>query len=255
MTETLSGFTLLVCLATLAVTVISLHKIRSVHLASFELRQRLTETEAEVKTLYAQFQALLALERLLDLPQALPALRGWAGSPDFLLRVAQTARALRPDTVLECSSGVSTVVLARCLQLQGHGHVYSLEHEAEYAEKTRRLLDEHGLTSFATVVHAPLVQHGGYSPWYDESKLPSNLPPVDLLVIDGPPAALAEQARYPALPRLIDRLAPAVTVMLDDAGRPDELALVKRWLQQWPAFKSDYLPLEKGLAILQRTAG
>lgn len=254
MNETLSGLTLIACVASLAATVIALRKIRSVHLVSFELRQRLTETETEVKALYAQIQALLALERLLDLPQALPAMRGWAGSPDFLLKVAQTARALRPGTVLECSSGVSTLVLARCLQLQGHGHVYSLEHEAEYAAKTRCLLEEHGLTSFATVVHAPLVQRDGFSPWYDESKLPSTLPPVDLLVIDGPPAALAEQARYPALPRLIDRLAPSVTVMLDDAGRPDELALVKRWIQQWPAFKSDYLPMEKGLAVLHRSA-
>lgn len=254
MTDYLIALTLIACVATLGVALVTFHKTRAVHLATFELRQRLAEAEAEVKTLFSQLQALMALERLLGLTHALPAMRGWAGSPDFLLKVAQAAQADRPTTVLECSSGVSTVVLARCMQLQGFGHVYSLEHEAEYAEKTRRLLAEHGLTAFATVLHAPLVQRDGFSPWYDETVLPLQLPPVDLLVIDGPPAALAEQARYPALPRLINKLAPSVTVMLDDAGRPDELALVRRWVEQWPAFKSDYLPLEKGLAVLRRSA-
>lgn len=234
------------------ISLICLKKIRSIHLASFDIRQRLQNTETEVGALFSQIQSLMALERQLALPQALPPMRGWAGSPDFLLKVAQQALRQKPESMIECSSGVSTVVLARCAQLAGKGHVYSLEHEAEYAEKTRNLLKNFGLDSFATVLHAPLVDRSGHSPWYDESVLPHDMAPAGMLVIDGPPAGLARQARYPAIPRLLSKLAPSVTVMLDDAGREDELEIVRRWTAEVTAFKSEYLPLEKGLAILTR---
>ncbi|MBK9363213.1 MAG: class I SAM-dependent methyltransferase [Rubrivivax sp.] len=122
----------------------------------------------------------------------------------------------------------------------------------EYAQKTRTLLEQHGLSSFATLILAPLVVRDGFTPWYDETALPPTMGPANLLVVDGPPASVAAETRYPALPRLMDRLAASATVFLDDAGRPDELRIVQRWTQNWPTFKAEYLPLEKGLAILSR---
>jgi hypothetical protein len=55
--------------------------------------------------------------------------------------------------------------------------------------------------------------------------------PIDLLLVDGPPAYAAGHAlaRYPALPVLGDRLASGATVVLDDAERPGEQEVLRRW--------------------------
>lgn len=242
---------LLIAATSLAVVVYVFWKVRAVHMATYEMRERLADMQQEVAAIFPQTQSLLALERLLGLPQALPPTRGWVGSPDFLLAVARQALRQRPARVVECSSGVSTLVLARCMQLNGQGHVFSLEHEAVFAEKTRVMLVEYGLEAFATVVHAPLVRDGDH-PWYDVSALPGAAQPAELLVVDGPPASLGPLARYPALPRLEPALAEHCVLMLDDASRPDEQEIVARWLREYPQFRSEYLPFEKGLAILSR---
>lgn len=225
------------------------HKIRRIHLQTYKI---LETTTRECDTLFAQIQALLSLERKLHLAEPLPPVRGWAGSPDFLLMVANHISSKKPKVVMECSSGVSTLVIARSLELLGAGHVYSLENSSEYAAKTREMLAANGLTAWATVVDAPLVAGAAPTPWYDISSLPPDLSNVELLVVDGPPGTIAEQARFPAMPMLYSRLAVNCTVMLDDANRPDERALLQRWLQEYPEFKDNYLPYEKGLTVLFR---
>jgi hypothetical protein len=57
-------------------------------------------------------------------------------------------------------AGGSTVVLARCLALNGSGHLYSLEHLPEYTRQTKAELARHGLSECATVVEAPQREHG-----------------------------------------------------------------------------------------------
>ena len=129
-----------------------------------------------------------------------------AGSPDFLLAMAHEIEQRTPRSVIECGSGVSTLVCARILQMQGRGHVYSLEHDALYAEETRRLLFEYGLKDWATVFHAPLDTDRTVTPWYSEKLIPKELANVEVVVVDGPPSGVAPLARYPALPRLIGRI-------------------------------------------------
>lgn len=239
--------------ALLALTAWMLHKVRRIHLASYRIEHELSQIRGELFALYPQWQALQALERRLALNRALPPLRGWAGSPDFLLAVTAEMDRLQPQCVLECSSGASTLVIARCLQQQGSGHVYSLEHDPEFARQTRQLLQAHGLGSWGTVVDAPLVGEApGSSPWYSLAALPEGLPPAALLVIDGPPGVSAPLARLPALDMLADRLAPAAVLLLDDADRPDEREIVARWLALYPEFSLTRLPAEKGLARLAR---
>ena len=99
-------------------TAYTLHKVRRVHLMTYEIK-------AQWDTVYRQLEALRALDAELSLERALPPTRGWSASPDFLLLIAQHARDARPRIVVECGSGTSTVVLARCMQLNGAGHVYS----------------------------------------------------------------------------------------------------------------------------------
>jgi hypothetical protein len=49
-----------------------------------------------------------------------------------------------------------------------------------------------------------------------------------LVVCDGPPGS-TKGGRYGLLPVLGGRLPPGSTILLDDAGRPGELELIKRW--------------------------
>lgn len=234
----------------MVVAFITLHKVRAVHLASYRLLDDVLRTRRETESLFGQIQALLALERTLQLPHPLPALRGWVGSPDFLLSVAEEVARRQPRVVVECSSGVSTIVIARMLQKCGHGHVFSLEHEDGYARKTRALLDKYGLASWATVLHAPLHSGRTSTPWYRDV-LPDAAAPVDMVVVDGPPESVGRLAREPAFPRLRNRLAASFAFLIDDADRPDEIEMVRRWKALEPNLRTRSIPAEKGLVVVE----
>lgn len=230
-----------------------LHKVRRVHRMAYRIEEAASEARSEARALFGQLTSLASLDRLLGLNGPIPQMRGWAASPDFLLAVAEQAREARPGKVIECSSGTSTVVIARCLEMNAFGHVYSLEHEPVYAEQTRKQLKRYGLDGWATVVDAPLEANAGGSPWYSLAALPDDVQGVELLVIDGPPGSLGPLARYPALPRLKDRLSEACSVLLDDADRPGEKRTLERWAQEFPDFAQQRLAFEKGAALLRRT--
>jgi predicted O-methyltransferase YrrM len=46
--------------------------------------------------------------------------------------------------------------------------------------------------------------------------------------------------------RLFDRIAPGGVVMLDDAARPGERIVARRWRERWPDFEFRLLPGIKG---------
>jgi predicted O-methyltransferase YrrM len=226
-----------------------LHKLRLVHLLLHDVRDR---TGHDNLSLFRQLEALQGLYVELALKHSLPPTRGWAASPDFLLELARHARTARPDNVVECSSGASTLVLARCMQMNGAGKVFSLEHDAHYAGQTRAQLRHMGLEQWAEVIDAPLCPQqlaGETWPWYDLGALPAGVA-IDLLVIDGPPQATRALARYPAGPLLFPRLAAGAHVFLDDAARADEQAILQRWAQQFPALHQSVRRCEKGCAVV-----
>lgn len=194
-----------------------------------------------------------AVRNRLQLQQALPVTPDWSAAPDFLQRIIDHCLGHKPSIVLECGSGLTTLVLARCCQMHNHGQVYSLENGPAFAAATRAVLAAFGLEQHATVVDAPLeavsLQGAGYN-WYGRRTLPAGS--IDMLVIDGPPGFLQRHSRYPALPLLHGQLAADATVFLDDAARGDEQEIVAMWLDAFPCFEHQYLALERGCSILQR---
>jgi predicted O-methyltransferase YrrM len=205
-------------------------------------------TEHPLRSLPASYDTLR--ERL-GLRHGLPYTEHWSAAADFLERVAGHALRAMPSTILECSSGLSTLVLARCCQLNGRGHVYSLENGAVYADTTREALRLHGLEGFATVIDAPLrnmAVGGRVFAWYATTDLPSDA--IDLLVVDGPPGFIQKHSRYPALPALFDRLSRRCMIYLDDAGREDEREIVRWWLEEYPDLGHEYVETERGCSIL-----
>lgn len=248
--------TALLIMTLIMISIYSLHKLRAVHLL---LHQTRDDARTDSARTFQQLEALQGLYLELELKHSLPPTRGWAASPDFLLVLARHALKARPGTVVECSSGISTLVLARCMQLNQAGKVYSLEHDPAYARQTRAQLALHGLAEYAEVIDAPLqpfVHRRETFSWYAQSVLPGALQ-IDMLAIDGPPMGTGRLARYPAAPALFHRLSDTAAVFLDDASRPDEKAIVKRWAAEHPALRLEWHDCEKGCAALyaQPTGG
>jgi hypothetical protein len=200
---------------------------------------------------YSQLEALTGLMVELGFKKSLPATRGWAASPDFLREVALHVLQSHPKVIVECGSGVSTVVLARCMQMNGSGHVFSLDHSPEYAEKTRRELERHHLKDWATVLTAPLRPYklnGEIWPWYCIDELPQI--GFDMMVIDGPPWFTSTLARYPTGPLLFHCLNASAAVFLDDADRQQEQTILRRWAEEFPEFRQEMRNCEKGCGVL-----
>ncbi|MFC1684786.1 class I SAM-dependent methyltransferase [Pseudomonadota bacterium] len=201
----------------------------------------------------AQIEALLSLYAEVNPTHGFPPTRGWAASPDFLRLLTQFVNENNPKTIVECSSGLSTLILASCLRKQGCGKVFSLEHDPVFAEKTRSLLRLHSLNEWATVVNAPLVPTtlpDWKGCWYDMSNLPKDIT-INLLVIDGPPQDTTRLARYPSLCLFHNQILPKGVIILDDADRKDEIETVRKWLEQYPDYRTlEYLTAEKGVTAL-----
>ncbi|WP_435745532.1 class I SAM-dependent methyltransferase [Nocardioides sp. SYSU DS0663] len=202
-----------------------------------------------------QVQAVVNLAAMVPLRGGVPALGGWAASPDFAVEVVDRLLTERPRVVVEAGSGASTLLLA--LAAREHGldtRIVSLDHDAHFAARTRELLERHGVADRAEVRWAPLARThvvGHLTPWYDEEAL-ADLHDVGLLVVDGPPTGTGPAARYPAVPLLQDRLAARCTIVVDDTGRQDDREVVDRWARLLPDFDRTDLPLEKGASILRR---
>lgn len=235
--------------AIVALLAFAIHKLRRVHIKLFALDDSVTR---RLEQTFRQVEALYGLYVDLRIDSSLPATRGYAGSPDFLLELARHVRSAKPQAVLECSSGVSTLVIARALQLNGEGRVYSLEDSPRFAAETREALARHGLGDWASVIDAPLTPHelnGCRWMWYDETRLPPGLRP-EVLVVDGPVVTEGTMTRYPAGPVHFPALADGATVFLDDSNRTDEKKILERWRAEFPHLAQRLVDCEKGLAIL-----
>jgi len=229
-----------------------IHQVRSARAVINELRSEMPHLlRKEAAGLLAQLEDLASLRDRLDLRKGLPYTKDWSAAPDFLRIIAEHCLEARPGTIVECSSGLTTLVLARCCQINGHGRVFSLENGARFAEKSEAELRRYGLGDHAEVLHAPLQPHvvdGHQYSWYaTEDLLPQS---IEMLVIDGPPGFLQQHARYPALPLLFERLTEGCTVFLDDAARADEVEIVELWQRRFPELEHEFVNTERGCSIL-----
>lgn len=147
---------------------------------------------------------------------------GWSADEDYLARLLREAESTK-GCIVECGSGLSTLLLATVAARTGV-EVHSLEHNEEWRQRVLGALAAHGLTG-ATVHSAPLKNYGDFD-WYT---LPPQLPDnVSLVVCDGPPSATLG-GRYGMLPVLRSHFASECTILLDDAVRAPEIAILDRW--------------------------
>ena len=213
------------------------------------------ELKKEIRQTFRQLEALQNLSAVLPANDVLPATRAWAASPDLLLVLVDLVIAERPSLVVECGSGASTLWLALAMRRFGiDGRIIALDHDPVFGDKTRGLLARHDVADLAEVRDAPLESfslNGETYSWYARRAW-EDLKGIDLLFIDGPPAVTGQQARYPALPLLAGSLSPVATAVLDDLIVPDMQKVLRLWLDAYPDFDSEILPLEKQAAVLRR---
>jgi predicted O-methyltransferase YrrM len=219
------------------------------------LRQVRADVPKEIKQTFSQLEALQTLSRVLSPTDLLPPTRGWAASPDLLMVLVDLVISKRPSLVVECGSGASTLWIALALRrFEIDGRIVSLEHDPVFGGKTRDLLARHQVLDLVEIRDAPLesfsVDGDNYS-WY-AARAWEDLKEIDLLFVDGPPAATGHRARYPGLPLLSESLSPVATIVLDDLIVPDMQEVLRLWLDAYPDFDSEILPLEKRAAVLRR---
>jgi hypothetical protein len=132
--------------------------------------------------------------------------------------------------ILECGSGLSTLVLATAASV-ARRDLWTLEHDPRWAARVSRELQPH-LSSCATVLLAPLRDYGSYD-WYapDPAALPTS---IGFVLCDGPPGD-TRGGRYGLVPELRNRMRSGCIVILDDTQRPEEHSIVRRWSSELPA--------------------
>ncbi|MBA4752928.1 MAG: class I SAM-dependent methyltransferase [Sphingopyxis sp.] len=176
------------------------------------------------------------LDRLELADDALPHLGSWKADTRFLTHIVDAIEAIRPATVVELGCGASSLVIAKALSLFGGGRLISYDQHQEFVAASANWLASQGVS--ADLRHAPLGLPPGDWPgrWYQLSDLPTD---IGLLVIDGPPWALHPLVRG-AAESLFPRLAAGAVILLDDAARPGERMVARRWRKRWPDIRFHY---------------
>jgi hypothetical protein len=164
--------------------------------------------------------------------KALSALRtGWGNDAysadlNYLEEVA-TMAVRTPGPVLECGTGVTTLILGLLAGRRGV-EVCALEHDKEWYNVTANALRRHRIRGVQLYL-APLHDYGGFT-WYSS---PDGIPPFfSFIVCDGPPE-LTPGGRYGLLPVMHKRLTKGSVILLDDAGTKAGSEAISRWALEW----------------------
>ena len=215
--------------------------------------------ENKLDNYFSQQEALNEIKRIFPDLAFFPSTRGWAGSPDFLLKLIELVVSKSPKYVVELGSGVSSIVLGAAMKKFAQGKVDSFDHEEVFSNNTNRFLEVNGLKNIVNVNYSRLIPYF-YNDhnwaWYDKQQIDKIESEIDLLVVDGPPRFIQERSRFLALPILFDRLSKKSTIVLDDANRVDEKKVIEDWIDFLKTKNVEYLIsnfeyFEKGLNIIE----
>lgn len=183
----------------------------------------------------------------------------YAIRPSGLVKIINEITINNRTGILECGGGISTIYIAKILQKSG-GHLYTIEHDADWVKFLKKLLAQHDLTPYVSIVTAPLEdcpfsvdRSDRYSHrWYslDTLKNALNNVKIDLLIVDGPPAYTKKTMydRYPAVPFFQQYFASDYAIILDDIGRSGEKTITARWQNELGINFRRY-PIQGGIAI------
>lgn len=211
---------------------------------------------------YRQMEAWIALQQFIKPQLPLSGLRGGALSPDMAEILCRELLTQKPDLVVECGAGVSTLIIGYILKGLGKGKLVTLEHDLEWQKRVNSWITLHDLRDHLVVLHAPLIEQQLERDtvfWYDISEfeklmktdlLPRNT--IDLLFVDGPPEFVSPYVRRPAVFVMRQWFATNCVVVVDDANRPADADIIRQWCETLgPSCKCERFATEKGTAIIR----
>jgi len=182
----------------------------------------------------AALDAALADYEQVDLPaESLSAHDEWALPLDELQFLSHVVRRLKPRHIVEFGSGTSTRGFARAsMTLDTPCYITSVDHDADFRRNTLLGLASQRMANCQVALQfAPLVQRecgGKLLPVYRlRPHRFASRRPADLVLIDGPPVALG--GREGTLYQVLDFARSGTVVLLDDANRAEERAILARW--------------------------
>lgn len=204
----------------------------------------------EILNATQQLEAFLGIQSFLNHGARLPSMHGWPISPDFALYLIELIDSNDYDLILEFGSGTSTVLIAKALARIGRQRngkpatsQVAFEHLQQYHAQTLANLKQSELADAVQLVLAPLQPYQApngktysyYSCHTSLKELAQQMSAAGLrvlIVVDGPPAATGQHARYPAVPAILAHLKSArIDVLLDDYIRDDEKEIAQLWLK------------------------
>jgi hypothetical protein len=147
---------------------------------------------------------------------------GWSALQDYL-RVGIEHVLETEDAVLECGTGLSTLLFGVVAQRRGIEY-WALEHLPEWSMKIDHHLKRYDVT--VRISTDPLRAYTGFD-WYDPPlhDMPRQF---SLVICDGPPAQTLG-GRYGLVPVMRSHLRPGCVILLDDAEREQERTVARRW--------------------------
>ncbi|MEQ8414406.1 MAG: class I SAM-dependent methyltransferase [Imperialibacter sp.] len=158
---------------------------------------------------------------------------GWSSFTNYSAAIAKAAQS-SVGPVVECGSGLSTILLGIIAQDKGY-QVYTLEHHMEWRERVLDHLTKLAITS-VNVCYAPIIDYDGFH-WYDigQAQIPDG---ISLVICDGPPHD-TKGGRFGLLPVMSSKFANGGVILLDDYSRQEEKDIVKEWQKNYKLVMRD----------------
>lgn len=175
---------------------------------------------------------------------------------EVLLQIlAKEVARVRPKLIVECGSGMSTLVMAKALQACGlkDSRIIALEHEEVYLKRTKGWLKQEKVEEYATVTYLPIQPDGWYAELgecsmagFDHSDHDCGPMVIDILFVDGPPRPYS---REPALQRFRPYLRSGAMVIVPDLKQ--DQTMFERWRTAYPELKASMWETDRGAGCLE----
>jgi predicted O-methyltransferase YrrM len=148
----------------------------------------------------------------------------YSAAVPFLIEALARVRGRPQDSVLECGSGISTILMGLALPRSAASEIWALENDVRWLKRVAAVTKSYPLSN-VRLIHTPLQSYGDYL-WYAPPR--QRMPRFHLVICDGPTQA-TPGGRYGLLPVMTPHLTDDAVVLFDDADTAIGRAVLARW--------------------------